>query len=302
MYIKLRKDGAVGLGRATKGKAEITIGYGEAHMVAAALEKVAQTPKEFHQTYKKTTNVGGGNEIEFDREKNGAISISGDGYRYSCSEEEILQLVKSLRDLPPLDTHEESRFVSKNADALHCVTVENKGNSVKLTLPEAAVLRTSLLSSMEGQYYTEVIEIGKQKVKLERTSGLKWQLIGKDSVKFTAYEIEELVEGIESAIMDVLMKTANSMGIDEVSDIRVKSRVQRIEEDTKAVVENYAHGRRVRKRIKKMAEKVLGAGEDAASRTNHFMEVANYIYRELEPEYFEPLFGVLASTFLPTIK
>ncbi|MFO7836938.1 MAG: hypothetical protein R6V83_09795 [Candidatus Thorarchaeota archaeon] len=302
MYIKLRNDGAVGLGRATKGEAEITIGYGEAHMVAAALEKVAQTPKEFHQTYKKTTNVGGGNVIEFDREENGAILISGDGYRYSCSEDEILQLVKSLRNLPSLETHKESRFVSKNADSLQSVIVENKGNSVRLTLPKAAVLRTSLLSSMDGDYYTEVINIGNQKITLKRTSSLKWELLAKDSVKFTAYEIEELVEGLEAAIMNILMKTANSMGVDEVSDIRVKSRVQRIEEDTKAVLENYEHGKKARKRITKMAEKVLGAGEDAASRTDHFIEVANYIYREIDPQYFEPLFGVLASTFLPVIK
>ena len=58
MYVKIRKDGAVGIGKGTEGRAEITLGYGEAHMIAAALEKLAQTARNYKQTYKKTTDVG----------------------------------------------------------------------------------------------------------------------------------------------------------------------------------------------------------------------------------------------------
>ena len=64
MYVKIRTDGAVGIGKGTEGSAEITLGYGEAHMIAAALDKLAQTARSYKQIYKKTTDVGGGHKIE----------------------------------------------------------------------------------------------------------------------------------------------------------------------------------------------------------------------------------------------
>jgi hypothetical protein len=93
LYVKIRKDGAVGIGKGTEGRAEITLGYGEAHMIAAALEKLAQTARNYKQTYKKTTDVGGGNRIDFERAEDGTITVSGDSQTYFLTESEVRSLL-----------------------------------------------------------------------------------------------------------------------------------------------------------------------------------------------------------------
>ena len=144
MFVKIRKDGALGIGRGTEGKEEITLGYGEAHMISAALEKLAQTARSYEQVYHKTTDVGGGNKIEFKRGDDGTISISGDRQTYFCTEEEVRELAEKLKNLPPVEVAPPSDYVKKiKPSEGMCLTITNGGNSIRVRLPEAAVLKTA---------------------------------------------------------------------------------------------------------------------------------------------------------------
>ena len=126
MYVKIRSDGAIGIARGSEGAAEIAIGYGEAHMIAAALEKLAQTARSYKQTYKKTTDVGAGNRIDFEHSESGIITIAGDGQKYVCSEPEVRKLAKMLQKLPPIETKPASDYVDKTpAKGEFCISVRN---------------------------------------------------------------------------------------------------------------------------------------------------------------------------------
>ena len=200
MYVKIRQDGALGIGRGTEGDAEITMGYGEAHMVAAALEKLAQTARNHKQAYVKTTNVGGSNKIDFERADDGTITISGDRQKYICTEPEIRELAEKLRHLPKIEVSPPSDYVKKitprNGVCLHLM---NGGQSISLRLPEAALLKTAIQSSIDSRYFDETIAVGSRKLVTKRTSDLKWQLRGGEStVNFTAFEIEALVAGLHN--------------------------------------------------------------------------------------------------------
>ncbi|MBN2230213.1 MAG: hypothetical protein JW779_11555 [Candidatus Thorarchaeota archaeon] len=300
MYVKIRQDGSLGIGRGTEGDAEITMGFGEAHMVAAALEKLAQTARNHKQTYLKTTNVGGGNKIDFVRADDGTITISGDRQTYICTEPEIRELAEKLRHLPPVEVAPPSDYVKKIPPSSGaCLVVTNGGNSFRLRLPEAAIVKTAVQSSINSRFYHEVIMVGQKRLLVDRTSDLKWQLQGEEgTVRFTAFEIEALVAGLHNGILDVLMDLVKSFGSDDISDIRVKSVLQRIEQDTEKAfgVDKSAKG--VVKELTKRTRKIIGIGEFADERANRFIDMCKYVYKELDTADIEPLFDLFASAFV----
>lgn len=300
MYVKIRRDGALGIGRGSEGDREITIGYGEAHMIAAALEKLTQTARSFRQIYKKTTDVGAGNKIEFLRSDQGALSITGDGHTFFCSEEEIKELASVLKNLPPVEIAPASDFVQKvkPKDGL-CVRVTNNSNSLLLTLPEAAVIKTSVRSSLSSRYYHEKIRIGNRILGIERTSDLKWELTADgQSVKFTAYEIEGLIAGLHNSILNVLIDTVKIKGSDDIADIRVKSLIQRIEQEATKLLKDHKKGKSIVKELVRFGKKVLGTSTDADERAIAFIEMVKYIHSRVEPEYHKPLFNILTMTMV----
>jgi hypothetical protein len=300
MYVKIRTDGAVGIGRATEGAEEITIGYGEAHMIAAALEKLAQTARDYKQVYKKTTDVGGGNKIEFERYEDGRISISGDKHTYYCTEREIRELAKLLKSLPPVQVAPASDYVDKTRpeDSI-CLIVKNSGSSAGLKLTEAALLKTAVVSSLDSRYFDEHLVVAGRDLAVNRSSDLKWKLeVAGNPVKFTAYEVEALVAGLHNGILDVLMDFVKSMGSDDIADIRVKSHIQRIEEEVQKVMADHKDTKRVRKTLSNMAKEILGGGQDADTRTNTFIEMCKYVYGDIEREFVEPLMILLAGAFV----
>jgi hypothetical protein len=302
LYVKIRKDGAVGLGRGSEGTAEVVIGYGEAHMVAAALEKLAQTARSYKQTYVKTTDVGSGNKIDFERTTDGAIMVSGDGHSYSCTEKEVREVAEILKHLPPVQAIPSSDYVQKvRPEEGICVTVKSGGKSLLLKLHETALLKTALLTSLEGRFYEEHIAIGNRRIGLQRSSDLKWELaVNDDKLKFTAYEVEALVGGLHNATLDVLMDLVKSMGSDKIADIRVKSVVQRIEQESTKILEQEKKARTITKSLTRSAEKILGPGSDADARTKEFIEMCKYVYANVEPKFYEPLFDLLTAAYVFT--
>lgn len=299
MYVKIRQDGSLGIGRATEGDAEITMGFGEAHMVAAALEKLAQTARNHRQTYLKTTNVGGGNKIDFIRADDGMITISGDRQTYICTEPEIRELAEKLRHLPPIEVAPPSDYVKKiGPTGGFCLTVTNAGAFIKLRLPEAALLKTSVRSSIDSRYFEEVIMVGQKQIGIERTSDLKWLIRGEEgAVKFTAYEIEALVAGLHNGILDVLMDLVKSFGSDDISDIRIKSVLQRIEQETEKVFGEDKSQRGVVKELTKSTRGIIGVGEFADERASRFIDMCKYVYSKLDTKYVERLFDLFANAF-----
>ncbi|TFG33922.1 hypothetical protein EU527_05940 [Candidatus Thorarchaeota archaeon] len=300
MYVKIRQDGSLGIGRGTEGDAEITMGFGEAHMVAAALEKLAQTARNHKQTYLKTTNVGGGNKIDFERADDGTITISGDRQSYICTEQEVRELADRLRHLPPVEVAPPSDYVKKITPSNGlCLIVTNGGNSIKLRLPEAAVMKTAIRSSIDSRYYDETIMIGQRRLVVSRTSDLKWQLRGGEStINFTAFEIEALVAGLHNGILDVLMDLVKSFGADDISDIRVKSVLQRIEQETDKVFGDDKNWRGVVKDLTKRTKSIIGIGEFADERAERFIAMCNYVYGKLDTAFIEPLFDLFANAFV----
>ena len=300
MYVKIRKDGALGIGRGTEGDAEITLGYGEAHMVAAALDKLAQTARSYKQEYLKTTGVGGGNKIIFDRTDEGIISISGDRQTYICTEAEVRQLSERLKHLPPVEVAPPSDYVKKITPSEGmCLVVTNGGNSIKIRLPEAAIIKTAVKSSIDSRFFDEVIAIGQRKITVSRSSDLKWQVSGNGTtVRFTAYEIEAFVAGLHNGILDVLMDVVKSFGSDEVSDIRVKSQLKRIEQDATDIFGEDKGAKGLTKDITKRAKKIIGIEELADERANKFIEMCNHVYSKMNTTYIEPLFNLFSKVYV----
>jgi hypothetical protein len=300
VYIKIRSDGSLGIGRGTEGTAEITMGYGEAHMVSAALEKLAQTARSYKQEYLKTTGVGGGNKITFDRTDDGTISISGDRQTYICTEAEIRQLAEKLKHLPPVEVAPPSDYVKKITPSEGmCLVVTNGGSSIKIRLPEAAIIKTAVKSSIDSRFFDEVISVGQRKITVSRSSDLKWQLNGDGTmVRFTAYEIEALVAGLHNGVLDVLMDVVKSFGADDVSDIRVKSQLKRIEQDAIDIFGEDKGAKGLVKEISKRAKKIIGIDELADERADKFIEMCNYVYAKMNTTYIEPLFDLFSKVYV----
>jgi hypothetical protein len=300
VYVKIRSDGAIGLGKGTEGLKEITIGYGEAHMIAAALDKLAQTARSYKQQYMKTTNVGKGNKINFERSDSGSIMIMGDGQKYVCTEKEIRELSEMLKHLPAVEVAPPSDYVSKTKpDQGICLRLSNAGGSIPLKLYEAALLKTAINSSLNSRYYKENLNIGNRVLTVNRESDLKWQVsAGGSDVKFTAYEIEALVAGLHNGVLDVLMDLIKSFGSDKLSDIRVKSHIQRVEQESAEVMEEDKAGKAVSKNLLKSAKKIIGAGVDAEARTEEFIAMCNYVFTGVNPTYHQPIFDLFSKTFV----
>ena len=300
MYVKIRQDGALGIGRATEGADEITLGYGEAHMIAAALEKLAQTARSYKQTYHKTTDVGGGNKIEFERADDGTIIISGDRHTYICTEDEIRMLAEKLKHLPPVSVMPPSDYVKKitPSDGM-CLIVTNGGNTVRVRLPEAALLKTAIQSSINSRYYDDPMVVGQRVLHVRRSSDLKWEVgDGTTVIRFTAYEIEALVTGLHNGILDVLMDLVKSFGSDDISDIRVKSLIQRIEQSTSALFAEAKDGKGITKDMVKRAKKILGINEMADERANRFIDLCRYVYGQMNTAHLEVMFDLISDVFV----
>jgi hypothetical protein len=300
VYVKIRKDGALGIGRGTEGKEEITLGYGEAHMISAALEKLAATARSYKQTYHKTTDVGGGNKIDFDRADDGTISISGDRQTYICTEEEIRELAEKLKRLPPVEVAPPSDYVKKiRPSEGMCLAITNGGNTIRVKLPEAAIIKTALKSSIDSRFYEELITVGPRRIALTRSSDLKWQINdGTNPVRFTAYEIEALVAGLHNGILDVLMDVVKSFGADDVSDIRVKSQLKRVEQETTELFAEDKGAKGLVRDLTKRTKKIIGIDEYADERADRFIDMCNYIYGKMNTGYVEPLFDLFSKMFV----
>jgi len=300
MYVKIRMDGALGIGRATEGLGEITIGYGEAHMIAAALEKLAQTARNYKQVYHKTTNIGGGNRVEFERDEDGTIAISGDKQRYLCTEHEVRELAEMLKHLPPVQVAPASDYVQKMPpQGGMCLVVKNGGKTAPIKITEAALLKIAMLSSMESRFYEESMDLAGRKIGVKRSSDLKWQVIVDDNpINFTAYEVEALVTGLHNGVLDVLMDLVKSMGSDDIADIRIKSQIQRIEQDVTKIVADHANGRDLVRTVTRMAKRILASNEDADSRTNGFIELCKHVYSGVERPFVGPVLQLISSVFV----
>ena len=300
MYVKIRKDGALGIGRGTEGKEEITLGYGEAHMISAALEKLAATARSYKQAYLKTTDVGGGNKIDFERADDGTISISGDRQSYFCTEEEIRELAEKLKNLPPVEVAPPSDYVKKIKPSQGmCLAITNGGNTINVRLPEAAIIKTALRNSMDSRFFDEPISFGKRKISISRSSDLKWQLDDASStVRFTAYEIEALVAGLHNGILDVLMDVVKSFGADDVSDIRVKSQLKRVEQDATELFAEDKSAKGLVRDLTKRTKKIIGINEYADERADVFIDMCNHVYGRMKTEYVEPLFDLFSKMFV----
>ena len=299
MYVKIRSDGAIGIARGSEGDSEIAIGYGEAHMIAAALEKLAQTARNYKQAYKKTTDVGAGNRIDFERTEDGVITITGDGQRYICEEPEIRDLAKMLKKLPPIETKPASDYVDKipkHGD--FCISVSNNQASLSLTLPEAALVKTSIAASLNGRYYEEHI-VGERELRVLRSSNLKWEISAEEnSVKFTAYEVEALLNGLNSAILDVIMDNVKSLGSDDIADIRVKSHIQRMEQDTAKALAESKDAKNIVRELTKRTKKILGTSMDADLRMQEFVKMCQYVHKSVDPRHRIPLFKLFSTVFV----
>ncbi len=301
MYVKIRSDGAIGIARGSEGEAEIAIGYGEAHMIAAALEKLAQTARSYKQTYKKTTDIGAGNRIDFERSEDGVVTIIGDGQRYICSESEVRELAKMLQKLPPIETKPASDYVDKmprRGD--FCISVRNNQDSLTMTLPEAALVRTAIAASLNGRYYEEHITMSERVVSVLRSSNLKWSISSdSNAVKFTAYEVETLLNGFNNAILDVIMDNVKSLGSDDIADIRVKSHIQRMEQDTAKALEEYKNAGNVVRELTKRTKKILGTSMDADMRVQEFVKMCQFVHKSVDPKFRDPLFKLFSTVFVP---
>ncbi|MDF1537897.1 MAG: hypothetical protein P1Q69_03235 [Candidatus Thorarchaeota archaeon] len=300
MYVKIRTDGALGIAKGTEGDQEITLGYGEAHMIAAALDKLAQTARSYKQTYKKTTNTGKGNKIDFERSDSGSITLAGDGMKYICTEKEIRELSETLKHLPAVEVAPPSDYVQKvKPDQGTCLNLQNGGSSIPLKLYEAALLKTAVKSSINSRFFQQNLSVAGKSLGIQRLSDLKWKVVTSGSeVKFTAYEVEALLGGLHNGVLDVLMDLIKSFGNDKLADIRVKSHIQRIEAESSEIFEDEKTGKGMSRELLKSTKKILGTGVDAEARTLEFINLCDYVYGQLNPIYHQAIFDLFSRVFV----
>jgi hypothetical protein len=180
-----------------------------------------------------------------------------------------------------------------------CLVITDGGNSIKVRLSEAAIIKTAIRSSIDSRFFDEVISIGQRKITVSRSSDLKWQLDGDGTtVRFTAYEIEALVAGLHNGILDVLMDVVKSFGADDVSDIRVKSQLKRIEQDATEIFGEDKGAKGMVKDITKRAKKIIGIDELADERADKFIEMCNYVYSKMNTAYIDPLFDLFSKVYV----
>jgi hypothetical protein len=117
-------------------------------------------------------------------------------------------------------------------------------------------------------------------------------------VRFTAYEIEALVAGLHNGILDVLMDVVKSFGADDVSDIRVKSQLKRIEQDAMNIFGEDKGAKGLAKDITKRAKRIIGIEELADERANKFIEMCNHVYGDINTDFIEPLFELFSKVYV----
>ena len=94
------------------------------------------------------------------------------------------------------------------------------------------------------------------------------------------------------------MDLVKSFGNDNLSNIREKSHIQRVEQESAKLFEEEKAGRGIIRNLIKSTKKILGTGQDAESRTLEFIELCNYVYGQVNPIYHERLFNLFSSVFV----
>ena len=101
-----------------------------------------------------------------------------------------------------------------------------------------------------------------------------------------------------NVILDVLMHMVKSLGSDDIADIRIKSQVQRIEQDATGILGEHKKAKGRVRNIVKRSRKILGTVEDAELRLEEFVNLCKHIQRKFEPEFVKPLFDLIGRTFV----
>jgi hypothetical protein len=301
MYVRIRRDGNIGIGRGTEINEEIVFSFAEAEEVAAAFEKLTQTTGKYKHSYKKIGSAGETKKIKLGRTEDDTILIAGDGQIFLCIEDEIRNLVHELKNLPRRDVAPSSDYVHKiKPDDGKAILLKNAGKSIKVTLQEAALLKIALESSLASVYYKDNIKIGRREILVEKNLSLKWRItIGNNSIIFESHEIDALIEGLQNSIMDVLTDTIKSMSTDSLIDVRIKARAKRVEEDTLKILSEHKKVKTIAKQLAKTTARILTPNLDSDMQTNDFIEMCRSVYSEQDSKYFEPLFKLFTLTFLP---
>ena len=104
--------------------------------------------------------------------------------------------------------------------------------------------------------------------------------------------------GLHNGILDVLMDLVKSFGSDDISDIRIKSVLQRIEQETEKVFGEDKTHKGVIKDLTKRTRSIIGIGEFADERATQFIDMCKYVYSKLDTKYQERVFDLFASSFV----
>jgi len=78
------------------------------------------------------------------------------------------------------------------------------------------------------------------------------------------------------------MDMVKALGSDDLADIRVKSQIQRIEQESAKILGEYKKAKPVTRNISKSAKRIIGTGEDADARTNRFIEMCRYVQSKVD--------------------
>ena len=94
------------------------------------------------------------------------------------------------------------------------------------------------------------------------------------------------------------MDEVKNFGADDVSDIRVKSQLKRIEQDAINIFGEDKGAKGLVKDITKRAKKIIGIDELADERANKFIEMCNHVYAKMNTTYIEPLFDLFSKVYV----
>ena len=94
------------------------------------------------------------------------------------------------------------------------------------------------------------------------------------------------------------MDVVKSFGSDDVSDIRVKSQLKRVEQDTTELFAEDKGAKGLVRDLTKKTKKIIGIEEYADERAKRFIDLCNHVYGKMNTSYVEPIFDLFSKVFV----
>lgn len=288
MFVRLTKDGNVGIGRGDP-EQEILISYGEIYDMIEVLQKAVATPK--YEGYIKRTSPNLPRQKVGAKSKTSSLIYLIDGKTtITFRSNEINRIIEILQNLPAPTTKSTSEKYIQISDKESKTILIGKDPSkpiVKVSAIDASRLYLLFKASLKADYFiSELKLINGSILSLEKPEGPKWVLKSeKDRLSINAFDVEGVLFDLATNISKILGESIGSIERDKLGAIRRKSLINGFDDRMTATIEKtYGKKPSFKQKIKKLLEKAMEPSLDADSRFETFLEIIDTIEKNIDAE------------------